>query len=303
MLSKLFSDKKRLISSLAILMVIVPTIVLTRYAGEPGRIIGLIVYASIAMVGLYEVFKALGMHKIITMIMPLVVLPFIFINWYPFQDFITGVRSHEQVSVMLKSSLGEWKTYLIALVVTLLPLVDDNYRRQKGLAIRQFIVIFAIFVTMIFAKAVWIVNINSLFKVMFFIGIAIIADTMAYAGGMLFGKKWFNGKKFAPVLSPKKTWAGFVVGVSCAITYSVLVGYFGNIWSDFKGNKEIIVAVLGGVGLSLVAPYGDLAFSAIKRYTKIKDFSNLIPGHGGIYDRIDALSIVFVFGSIIYLLA
>lgn len=303
MLSKLFSDNKRLMSSLAILIIIVPTIVLTRYAHEPGRIIGLIVYLSIAMLGLYEVFKSLGINKIIATLMSLIVIPFVFINWLPFTDFITGVRLRDDVNVLLKSALSEWKMYLIIFAITFMPLIDDNYRRQPGIIVRQIIIILVAFVTVIFAKTVWVVNIKSLWKVMFFILIAIIADTMAYAGGMLFGKKWFKGKKFAPVLSPKKTWAGFVVGVSSTIVFSILVGYFGNIWSDFKGNNEIIVSVIGGLALSLIAPYGDLAFSAIKRYVKIKDFSNLIPGHGGIYDRIDALSIVFVFGSIIYLFA
>lgn len=303
MLSKLFSDKKRLISSLAILVIMLPTVVLTKYAYEPGRIIGLVVYMSIAMLGLFEVYRSLGVHKIIASIMSLIVIPFIFVNWEPFEDFITGVRVSEKISVMLSLALGEWKTYLIVFVVTFMPLIDDAYRKQKGVVFRQLIIIFVAFITVIFAKSIWILNINSLWKVLFFMGIAIIADTMAYAGGMLFGQKWFKGKKFAPTLSPKKTWAGFVVGVTCAISFSILVGYFGGIWNDFKGYKEIIVSVVGGLGLSLIAPYGDLAFSAIKRFVKIKDFSNIIPGHGGIYDRIDALAIIFVFGSVIYLFA
>ncbi len=304
MLSKLFSDKNRLISSLVILALILPAFVLTKYAFEPGRIIGLIIYLLIAMLGLFEVFKAVGMHKYTAMALATAIIPFVVLNWAPFSDFVTGARADDSLPSMLLSSLKEWKIYLIVILASLLPfVVDDNYRRQKMVIVRHLIVILVLLLTGVFAKSIWVMNINSLWRVLFFVGIAIIADTFAYAGGMLFGKKWFGGKKFAPQLSPKKTWAGFAVGVSSSIIFSVLVGYFGNIWSDFKGNDEIIVSVLGGLFLSMVAPYGDLAFSAIKRYVNIKDFSNLIPGHGGVYDRIDALAVVFVFGSIIYLFA
>lgn len=80
MFNKLFADKKRLISSLVIIFTIIPAFVLTKYAYEPGRIIGLIIYLSVGMLGLFEVFKAVGMHKYTAGVMSLILIPFALIN-------------------------------------------------------------------------------------------------------------------------------------------------------------------------------------------------------------------------------
>lgn len=308
MLSKLFSDKKRWLSVLVILALLIPAFILTKYAYEPGRIIGLIIYVSIGMLGLYEVFKSVGINKYLSMILPLSILSFVFLDWNVFEDFIiygSSARGSSMSQMIYSAFAGGDKIYikyLIVLVISFVPLFDDNFRRSSGIVIRQFIVTVVTFITFIFVKMIWVMNMNDFGKMAFFISIAIIADTFAYIGGMFFGKKWFKGAKFSPKLSPKKTWAGFVVGVSLAATFAILVGYFAGIWEDF-GSHEILVSVLAGLFLAVIAPYGDLAFSAIKRFVGVKDFSNLIPGHGGVYDRVDAMAIIVVFGSIIYLLA
>ncbi len=109
-----------------------------------------------------------------------------------------------------------------------------------------------------------------------------ICDTCALAAGMAFGKH-----KMAPVLSPKKTIEGAVGGVIgsavCSVILSLILKAV-NPGADFK-IQFLIIGVLG----ALISMVGDLAASAIKRNHGIKDYGNLIPGHGGIMDRFDSI--------------
>ena len=109
-----------------------------------------------------------------------------------------------------------------------------------------------------------------------------MTDTFALFTGMLIGKH-----KLAPSISPKKTIEG-AVGGSLMGTIFASAFYVTVINSSIPMVFIILVTAL----LTVVGQVGDLAFSAIKRYYGQKDFSNLIPGHGGILDRFD--SIVFV---------
>lgn len=121
------------------------------------------------------------------------------------------------------------------------------------------------------------------------------SDTFAYVAGVAFGKH-----KMAPVLSPKKSIEGAVGGV---IGAAVLGAVYAAIFSDklhMPGNVIVVFAVICAVG-ALISMVGDLAASAIKRNYEIKDYSNLIPGHGGIMDRFD--SVIYVAPIICLLLA
>ena len=122
----------------------------------------------------------------------------------------------------------------------------------------------------------------SLKLVLFLFLITILTDTYAYFGGMLIGKN-----KLLEVISPKKTWEGTIIGslvgtFVCTIFYITLINQSAPIFA-----VAIIVLFL-----SLIGQFGDLFFSAIKRKYNVKDFSNIMPGHGGILDRLD--SIIFV---------
>ena len=115
--------------------------------------------------------------------------------------------------------------------------------------------------------------------------IAFSSDTFAYFAGRAFGKH-----KLAPVISPNKTVEGLfggllgaVIGVAayCLVADKVLHLHVNYIYVPIYG-------ILGSLG----AVFGDLSFSAIKRQTGIKDYGNLIPGHGGILDRFDSMVVV-----------
>ena len=119
------------------------------------------------------------------------------------------------------------------------------------------------------------------------------ADIFAYFGGRAFGKR-----KLAPTISPGKSWEGAISGllavvVSAVIVVVVTVHPHGNLFAllhDRFGMAGMILACAALVALAIV---GDLAESLVKRAAGAKDSSGLLPGHGGVLDRVDALLPVF----------
>lgn len=113
---------------------------------------------------------------------------------------------------------------------------------------------------------------------------AFLSDTGAYFVGVFFGKH-----KMAPLISPKKSWEGFIGGIVTAVlgmlAYAWILQYF------FVFEVNYLVALLYGLVGALGGVFGDLSLSVIKRQTGIKDYGNLIPGHGGILDRFDSVLI------------
>jgi len=104
-------------------------------------------------------------------------------------------------------------------------------------------------------------------------------------GGYVFGMT-IGGPKLAPSISPNKTWSGFIGGILLAAIggYSVVMYFF-----DQSQASNLASAIALGVGMSIVSQLGDLFESKIKRRFGVKDSGNVIPGHGGLFDRIDGL--------------
>jgi len=107
-------------------------------------------------------------------------------------------------------------------------------------------------------------------------------DTAAYVAG-----KTIGGPKLAPRISPKKTWAGLIGGVTAAIVVGLVTALI--VGSD----KIWQIALLSGA-LAIVEQIGDMAESFAKRRFGVKDSGNLIPGHGGLLDRLDGMLAVVV---------
>ena len=106
-------------------------------------------------------------------------------------------------------------------------------------------------------------------------------DIAAYFTGRTFG-----GPKLCPPISPKKTWSGFIGGVVAATACGLLVAWIGQ-----RFDATLPLTFSGIAALSIVASIasqiGDLGESALKRHCQVKDSSHLIPGHGGVMDRLD----------------
>ena len=116
---------------------------------------------------------------------------------------------------------------------------------------------------------------NPMVWLVWLIGGVVLTDVAGYFAGKLLG-----GPKFWPSLSPKKTWSGTIAGWICA-------GCFGLIMAPVLGVSFSLAVV--SVILSFSSQLGDIGESFVKRRTGVKDSSNLIPGHGGVWDRFDGV--------------
>lgn len=130
---------------------------------------------------------------------------------------------------------------------------------------------------------------HGLFLILFAMFCAWMSDAFAYFGGRLFGKH-----KLAPKISPKKTVEGVISGtLGCILANVILYAVFDNLVFAEPHNNYLAIIIMS-IPLSLIGVCGDLTFSALKRNYEIKDFSNLVPGHGGVMDRFDSEVFVLV---------
>lgn len=123
---------------------------------------------------------------------------------------------------------------------------------------------------------------QSLNLLIYLLLITTLTDTYAYFGGYYIGKHYLIKE-----ISPKKTWEGTIVGTLFAV-FAASIFYH----SVINPSASMLTIIGITLFLSIIGQFGDLIFSSIKRYFGKKDFSNLIPGHGGVLDRFD--SIIFV---------
>ena len=116
------------------------------------------------------------------------------------------------------------------------------------------------------------------------LGIVWAGDTGAYFVGRAFGGKLFGGRKLAPRISPNKTIEGLLGGIACALLVALpLATYAG------AQTAQLPMVAAATVLTSGAAVVGDLFESLLKRHVGVKDSGDIIPGHGGILDRIDAV--------------
>lgn len=125
---------------------------------------------------------------------------------------------------------------------------------------------------------------------LFLLAVVWSADTFAYLAGT-----WLGGPKLLPAASPNKTWTGFFAGVGCGAAAGVLVA---GVWG-----LDPAYALAAALPAAVMAVAGDLAMSLAKRRFGVKDAGTLIPGHGGVLDRVDALMLATVFAGLFSLLA
>ena len=179
--------------------------------------------------------------------------------------------------------------YLFALLIPIIELYQKSEKPFENIAV-LILPIFYIAVPFVLMNIIYAENNLNILAFFIFVW---TSDVGAYCFGMLLGKH-----KLFPRISPKKSWEGFLGGIITAIIASILVS---NFMFDGKNLKHwIIISIITAVFGTL----GDLVESMLKRSVGVKDSGNIMPGHGGMLDRFDAVFLAFpiVFVYIIILL-
>ena len=130
---------------------------------------------------------------------------------------------------------------------------------------------------------------DGFFAIVLLFAVVWTTDVIGYFAGRAFG-----GPKLAPLISPKKTWSGAIAGTVAAVAVAVAVGT-----ACLGDGYDRIEIALVALVLSVVAQFGDLMESRIKRQFGAKDASTLIPGHGGVMDRLDGFWAAALVGCLI----
>lgn len=218
-------------------------------------------------------------------------------------------------AVSKKSNPIKWVAYLSCALISLISFIPkESYTEVMFLVIPIILLILFLQVILTGMKT----NFNDL--VYTFVGIAYIAffmaamvmvrglehgkiliwyvifagwatDIFAYLIGMKFGKHKFSS------VSPKKSIEGCIAGTVGAIVVNLIYTYFIMRYTNLEYSYLYITIIT--LLLSVIGQIGDFAASAIKRYVEIKDYSNLIPGHGGMLDRIDSIMFISPFAYIL----
>lgn len=150
--------------------------------------------------------------------------------------------------------------------------------KAKDEAHRRLLTLGVFYISVGLGSLIWLYHLVGFYDTLWFLVMVWSMDI----GGYLVGST-VRGPKLAPKISPNKTWSGLLGGMMLAALVSMGLSY---VFSSLD-NRYFYAGL--GAAVALVAQIGDLAESAIKRYLGLKDSSNLIPGHGGAFDRIDGL--------------
>ena len=176
-------------------------------------------------------------------------------------------------------SLDDRLTLIIPMLFLTIPIIFYDDGKKYNINDALYILGVIMFIGFSFNNIIYMDKLDIHKCILIFL-LAFATDTYAYIGGCLVGKKKLTN------ISPKKTVEGSVIGIFMGVIIGGLYYY------TFIGGVGIKTIFLICLALSVLSEIGDLIFSSIKRYFNKKDYSNLIPGHGGLLDRFD--SVIFV---------
>ena len=252
----------RILSAIVMILVFVPVLIM-------GGEIYAMLMALLCMCGLYEMIHIRESRKVFPW--PLKIIAYIVVLFCCLNNFD---------SVSFETNL-DYRVITLIIFLFFIPMIIFQDSKKYSINDALFLVGSTLFVGMSFNVLIIVRNF-SLDNIIYLFLITIMTDTFAYFTGLLVGRH-----KLMEKISPKKTIEGTIGGTLMAVIiastyYHVII----------NSSLSLVNLILITMVLSLVGQVGDLVFSSIKRYYKQKDFSNIIPGHGGILDRLD--SIIFV---------
>lgn len=236
-----------------------------------GGVVTAIILSLCSLVGIREILKVYALDK----------SPFAFLN-YIATILLYGFLYFEKAQFILPM--------IILFVLLTLAVYVIQFPKYKDIDMMRAIFSF-IYAAMLLSFVFRIRSMEAGLLLSFFVLISSwMNDIFAYFVGSAIGKH-----KFSPKVSPNKSVEGFIGGILGA----GLIGFaYGTVFAEQLPLSGLYCAIIAALG-AIPAVIGDLAASAIKRDNQIKDYSNLIPGHGGMIDRID--SILFTAPIIYYL--
>ena len=251
--------KTRIISAIVMLAIVIPVFII---GGDIFRVL----IVLLAMLGMKEYLDIKEEKKQLPILMKL--LSYLFI---PLILLCISVDDKLVMNIDFRIITGLF-------LVILLPVVIYHNREIYSIndACYLFFGIMFLGIAMSLFNTYYFIN---KFLLLYLMLITVMTDSFALFTGMLIGRH-----KLLEVVSPKKTWEGLVGG---AVFGTFIATAFYVTVVNQSANVALVAVIT--LFLSIVGQFGDLFFSAIKRYFGKKDFSNLIPGHGGILDRLDSL--------------
>ena len=252
--------KQRIITALIALLLLVPIII---YGGWP-----FIVFAYvIATVGLFELMRMYAKNNAILYV--IVATPFLWLILSSNNPLAIGTVVFDLASIMI---------FMLIILLILTVLTKNRFTFDQAS--------FMLFATLYVGVAFYFLLEMRMIGLNYFLFILFLVwatDSGAYFVGKSLGKR-----KLWPAISPNKTIGGAVGGLILAVIIGVgfqLIHPF-----DYSYSYIIIISII----ISISGQLGDLVASAIKRHYDIKDFGKLLPGHGGVLDRVDSLLFVFI---------
>ena len=260
--------KERTITSVLILATALVLVIFSGYISYP------IALSLVAVFSVFEIARVIGAEKNLAMTLP----AYLFAAVLPIVAFFITA---DNVLYMLLALAACMFVYLIWLMGV------SIFSRGKS----PFSHVAEVFCSVLYV----VVSVTSLsvlryfdratgvFSVVFVFVIAWICDTFAFGVGVLFGKH-----KLIPEVSPKKTVEGAIGGVVFTIIFSLIYGLGVDLIVEKISVNYLVIGLCGAL-LAVVSQIGDLIASLIKREHGVKDYSNILPGHGGFMDRFDSV--------------
>ena len=251
--------KTRVISAIVALAIVVPLLILGgKYFALGVTIIGLIGYRELLNLKCNK-----SKMPILIQIIGMICAVFLILSQSEAYSILFGLT---------------YKGLAITSLALLIPLIfykKDTYNSKDAL----YMIGITTLIGLVFNSFI-LVRAFGLYRFIYLMLITILTDTFAFIVGSLIGKH-----KLCPAVSPKKSWEGSIAG-------SLLGTFIASTFYHYMVSPVSIKIILITLVLSVLGQMGDLVFSRIKRDNEIKDFSNIMPGHGGILDRLDSLIFV-----------
>jgi phosphatidate cytidylyltransferase len=281
----LINLKKRVLVATAILIPLALLFMVAIYTNVGGVLLAVVAFLTVGLAW-YEWSKfdqiSSKLGKNLTIIPVAVTLLVIFY----LKIFCSDITNLKIASFVFVS--GIVATFTVAVIKTVLLLYSYDTEREATIKLSQLLA-----PVMFTFGGSGLVALTAVPMVLIWGLLVVIAtDTMAYFAGNLLGKN-----RLIPLVSPGKTIEGTIIGTVCGSGVGLLF------FPMLPINNCLILSVVVATSVSLIAQLGDLVESYVKRVNGVKDSGNLLPGHGGVFDRIDAtLGMAVLLGMVVVII-